>query len=274
MMPTWCDNVRQIINAELHQICHLARLAILAPDEAARNMVLHLISEELHEAMFWNNVLCSTCDPCAQPYPETGMQPGMFLPGMGPDMGAGAGFGPEMGFMPVMGGPCPLYTGVTCPGFCPGMPCHPIEPCPTPTPVVPTPSPPIGIGPSIGTSPGVNIGSDTFGGPGMLPGPGMAPGPGMGMGPGMGIPAPGAGAGGGVGMGPGGIFGPGTTYGPNLPSFGSGTPIFNPGVGIGTTPAIGPITSGGPIISPSPGMASVPEAAPSAAEKDKEQEKK
>jgi hypothetical protein len=44
---------------------------------------------------------------------------------------------------------------------------------------------------------------------------------------------------GGAGMGPGGVFGPGTSFGPNKPSFGSGTPIFNPGAK-GPCPGVSP----------------------------------
>ena len=242
-MIYWCDQVKKILNDKLQQICCLAKLAMMAPDEAARNMVLQFIGEQLSEIKFWSHVLCIACEssPCNKGSFDTGLPPGVPISGHGPDMDAGTEAGQETGAGPVLGKPCPYHPGVTCSGQYPGMPCSAVGggPC------LVEPGPGIGIGPSIGTSPGENIGSDFSGGPGMSPGPGMLFS---------------------AGKGPGGVLGPGTSFGPKPPSFGGGSPIFKPVTGAGTSSQTGPITSGGPVISP---HSAAPEAA---AEKDKEPE--
>ncbi|MDD4334695.1 MAG: hypothetical protein PHY77_03715 [Desulfotomaculaceae bacterium] len=103
-MSTWCNKVRQILNAELKQICHLARLATPAPNEEARMMVLRLISEELDEVKFWNNILCCACDKWMPDSPGVGYQPGIPTPcPIGPSFppaNPGIGVGPSIGTNP------------------------------------------------------------------------------------------------------------------------------------------------------------------------------
>ena len=75
-MSTWCDKVKQVMNLELQQICHLAQFAALAPHETARMMVLRFISGELSETEFWNSIFCNSCDTCLPGYPGEEQQPG------------------------------------------------------------------------------------------------------------------------------------------------------------------------------------------------------
>ena len=129
-MSTWCDKVSQIINSELQQICHLARLAMLAPNEAARVMVLRLIDEEIGEAKFWSNVHCCSCDTCMPGSPGTGWQPGIPAPcpagpacpstgpviGVGPSIGSSPGINIgsttlRSGMLPGRYGPVPAWHG-------------------------------------------------------------------------------------------------------------------------------------------------------------------
>lgn len=163
MMHSWLKKVKQALLMELRQIQHLARLAELAPDEVARQRVMHLISEELQEAFFWNHVLCAYSDLVVAPGPCQPVPPG---PGIGP------GFGPGVG--PGVGPGCGPGTG-PCDG--PGM------------------GP--GVGPGFGPGVGPGFGPGT--GPGAGPGMGFGPGAGIGFGPGVGMTPgfdPGMGAGG------------------------------------------------------------------------------
>lgn len=125
MMMMWMDRVRHALKMELRQIHHLARLAMMAPNEVAREMVLHLISEELQEAMFWSHVLCAYSDMAMPVSPGAGFfpQPGIPFPGMGPGLvppaGPGATLPPSVPIGPV-GGPGTFPGNV--PGILPGIP--------------------------------------------------------------------------------------------------------------------------------------------------------
>lgn len=74
---TWCNIVKQVLNLELQQICHLAQFAALAPHETARMMALRFIGGELSEAEFWNSIFCNSCDTCQPDYPDGEQQPGL-----------------------------------------------------------------------------------------------------------------------------------------------------------------------------------------------------
>lgn len=108
MMVMCRQLIHKAIRIELRQIKHLAMLASCAPNETARQMILHMIEKETGEAIFWNTVDAAyrICPPVAVPYP--GVAP---CPGVGPCPGApvfGGGMGPGMGMGPDMGfGPCP-----------------------------------------------------------------------------------------------------------------------------------------------------------------------
>jgi len=95
------DQICQLLNVELRQICMAAQLAMVAPNELVRKKLLRFMSGELQEAMVYHNILCAYSDMC------TPVSPGMPCPSMGPGMGMGPGIGmgPGMGMGP--GVPCP-----------------------------------------------------------------------------------------------------------------------------------------------------------------------
>lgn len=111
------DQVNQVLNLELQQIHMAAHLAMFAPNDFVRNQVLHIIEDELEEAMFLNHVLCSFSDACMP------VSPGVPYPGIGTgvDVCPGIGMGPGIGPCPGVGaGPMP------CPGVSPGPGIGPI----------------------------------------------------------------------------------------------------------------------------------------------------
>jgi hypothetical protein len=105
MMYTWMGKLKNLLLMELRQIHMMAHLAMLAPNETARHMVLTLLGDELDEAKFYNNILCADC--------------GAKMP-----VCPGAGYQPDL--------PCPPGTAPGA-GYPPGMPCPPHhDPCPKP----------------------------------------------------------------------------------------------------------------------------------------------
>lgn len=98
-MHTLLGKVREVLNIELRQICYLAHLAEMAPNEVARNMVLQLIDHELQEAMFWNNVLCAYSNLAVSPgVPGAPPGAGPVGPVTGPqtDLGPAFNMGPDV----------------------------------------------------------------------------------------------------------------------------------------------------------------------------------
>lgn len=85
--------IHQAIHIEISQIKCLADLAMMAPDELSRHMVLNLMADEVAEAKFWNDIdaayrgvplpaggQCNTGYPMT-PYPGapySGGSPGMI----------------------------------------------------------------------------------------------------------------------------------------------------------------------------------------------------
>lgn len=104
IMSVMCRQlIHKAIHIELHQIKHLAMLATMAPNEVARQMILHMIKEETGEAMFWNTVDAAYRISPAGVAPLPGVAP---CPGAAPFPGGpvlGGGMGPGMGMGPVPG---------------------------------------------------------------------------------------------------------------------------------------------------------------------------
>jgi hypothetical protein len=135
------EQVKQLLNLELQQIHLAAHLAMFAPNEPVRQKVLHIICEELSEAMFLNSVLCAYSDMCMPvspgvPYPgtgpgvdvcpDTGMGPGVPCPGIGMGPGVpcpGPGVGPIPGILPPAGPAATLPPSIPIapPGMAPGL---------------------------------------------------------------------------------------------------------------------------------------------------------
>lgn len=154
------EQVNQLLNLELRQIHMAAHLAMFAPNELVRHKVLHLIGEELDEAMFLHHVLCSYSDMCMPvspgvPYPGIGPEVGV-CPGPGMGIGPGAGMGPGMGIGPGIG----IGPGLPCPGPGVGVAPYPgILPPAGPAATLPpsVPIAPPGVAPGVfpGIYPGV-----------------------------------------------------------------------------------------------------------------------
>ncbi len=134
MMYTWMGKLKNLLLIELRQIHMMAHLAMLAPNETARHMVLSLLGDELDEAKFYNHILCADCGVKMPATPGAGYQPGLpcppgGAPGMGyqPDLPCPPGTSPGMGYQPDL--PCPPGTSPGM-GYQPGLPCPPYQdPC-------------------------------------------------------------------------------------------------------------------------------------------------
>jgi len=90
--------IHKAIQIELTQICRLATLASMAPDELTRGIILEMIQEETAEAIFWNTV-----DAAYQVMPIPGVGP---CPTMAPY--------PTLEPYPTVP-PYPYPTGAPCP---------------------------------------------------------------------------------------------------------------------------------------------------------------
>jgi len=151
--------LKNLLLMELRQIHMMAHLAMLAPNETARHMVLTLLGDELDEAKFYNNILCADCGAKMPVCPGAGYQPDLPCP---------PGAAPGMGYQPDM--PCPPGTAPGA-GYPPGMPCPPHhDPCPRPG-RPPSYLKPAGPGSTLAPSVPVEA-------PGLFPGlyPGVPPG--------------------------------------------------------------------------------------------------
>ncbi|HQD77150.1 MAG TPA: hypothetical protein PKM06_09105 [Bacillota bacterium] len=114
MTHSWMGKLKNLLLIELRQIHMMAHLAMLAPNETARHMVLNLIGDELDEAKFYNSVLCTECSAQMPVCPGAGFQPDLPCP---------PGVAPGMGHHPDL--PCPPHY--------PDLPCPPHhDPCPKP----------------------------------------------------------------------------------------------------------------------------------------------
>ncbi len=162
MMYTWMGKLKRLLLIELRQIHMMAHLAMLAPNETARHMVLSLLSDELDEAKFYNHILCACCKTEMPAAPGTGYQPGLpcppgTAPGIGfqPGVPCPPGAAPGMGYQPDL--PCPPYP-VTChkPGFPPGY-LKPAGPGTTLAPSVPVHGPGTFPGLFPGVPPGIPL---------------------------------------------------------------------------------------------------------------------
>ncbi|MGI6492171.1 MAG: hypothetical protein ACOX0T_07135 [Pelotomaculum sp.] len=133
-LNTFLQQVNQLLNMELQQICMAARLAMFAPNELVRHKVLHFAGGELEEAMFLHHILCAyggmamplgppdvTC-PAPCPWPGPGLGPDVScpgvpgqIPGILPPAGPGATLPPSIPIAPpgVIPGLFPdIYPGV------------------------------------------------------------------------------------------------------------------------------------------------------------------
>lgn len=103
-MDACMSRVREVLQMELRQICSLANMALLAPNEVTRGMVLDLISDELDDAKFLSHVLCAYSDTLVSPgvpCPGVPVVPGVpGVPGVGP---AGPVVGPQTDLGPAFG---------------------------------------------------------------------------------------------------------------------------------------------------------------------------
>lgn len=144
------DQVNQVLNLELQQIHMAAHLAMFAPNDFVRNQVLHIIEDELEEAMFLNHVLCSFSDACMP------VSPGVPYPGIGTgvDVCPGIGMGPGIGTGPM---PCPGVSPGPGIGPIPGI-LPPAGPAATLPPSVPISPPNIAPGLFPDIYPGVPYG--------------------------------------------------------------------------------------------------------------------
>jgi hypothetical protein len=124
----------------------MAHLAMLAPNETARHMVLTLLGDELDEAKFYNNILCADCGAKMPVCPGAGYQPDLPCP---PGTAPGAGYPPGM--------PCPPHHD-PCPK--PGHPpsyLKPAGPGSTLAPSVPVEAPGLFPGLYPGVPPGIPL---------------------------------------------------------------------------------------------------------------------
>ncbi|HHU86834.1 MAG: hypothetical protein ACOX86_02600 [Pelotomaculaceae bacterium] len=146
MMYTWMGKLKNLLLMELRQIHMMAHLAMLAPNETARHMVLTLLGDELDEAKFYNNILCADCGAKMPVCPGAGYQPDLPCP---PGTAPGAGYPPGM--------PCPPHHD-PCPK--PGHPpsyLKPAGPGSTLAPSVPVEAPGLFPGLYPGVPPGIPL---------------------------------------------------------------------------------------------------------------------
>jgi hypothetical protein len=145
-MYTWMGKLKNLLLMELRQIHMMAHLAMLAPNETARHMVLTLLGDELDEAKFYNNILCADCGAKMPVCPGAGYQPDLPCP---PGTAPGAGYPPGM--------PCPPHHD-PCPK--PGHPpsyLKPAGPGSTLAPSVPVEAPGLFPGLYPGVPPGIPL---------------------------------------------------------------------------------------------------------------------
>ena len=146
MMYTWMGKLKNLLLMELRQIHMMAHLAMLAPNETARHMVLTLLGDELDEAKFYNNILCADCGAKMPVCPGAGYQPDLPCP---PGTAPGAGYPPGI--------PCPPHHD-PCPK--PGHPpsyLKPAGPGSTLAPSVPVEAPGLFPGLYPGVPPGIPL---------------------------------------------------------------------------------------------------------------------
>lgn len=159
-MHNWMDKLKNLLLIGLRQIHIMAHLAMLAPNETARNMVLSLMGDELDEVKFYSHILCVDCNAKMPATPCPGYQPGPPCP---------PGPGPQPGW--------PCQPVPPCPGMGPGMGCQPELPCPPYPDPCPKPGYPPGLlkpaRPGTTLAPSVPVNA-----PGTFPGlfPGVPPG--------------------------------------------------------------------------------------------------
>jgi len=121
-LNTFLQQVNQLLNMELQQVCMAVRLAMFAPNELVRHKVLHYAGGELDEAMFLHHILCAYSDKampdvtCPGPSPWPG-------PGLGPDISCPSGPGQIPGILPPAGpqATLPPSIPISPPGIIPGL---------------------------------------------------------------------------------------------------------------------------------------------------------